>query len=265
MGVNGAMYIGVSGLSTFATAIEAVSDNVANVGTNGFKSSSPLFADMVSGYYSTTSSSIQREGSGSGVLSVASDFSEGTIKNTGTWSDVAINGAGFFNVVNSTGQTFYTRDGSFNVDKNGYLVNPRGFQVLDTSGAPLQIEADPTTPAYASYHVDASGQVWGNPVGGGAPVTIGAPIMISTFANPNGLIRQGDNLLLQGPDAGAHVDGAASSGPRGSLIAFAVEGSNVDLASQMVDMIVYQANYNANSKSITTASNMLDTVLNIIR
>jgi flagellar hook protein FlgE len=272
MSLNGAMYIGVSGLNSFATALEVVSDNIANVATNGFKGSTPRFADMVAGFYSTTGSSIEREGAGSAVQSVSTGFSMGAIRNTDNWCDLAINGNGFFNVRNPPGsaasQTFYTRDGGFHMDAKGNLVNGLGYSVLDDAGQPIQIEdftaTPPADPIYASYYVDNDGKIWGNPVGGGAPVTI-KTLGLSTFPNPDGLIRNGDNLFSLGPDSGAPADGTANDGPRGSIIDFAIEGSNVDLASEMVDMIIYQADYNANSKSITTGANMLETVVNMIR
>jgi flagellar hook protein FlgE len=265
MSINGAMNISVSGLTSFATALEVVSDNLANVDTNGFKSANSRFADMVAGYYPMSAANTQREGSGAGVIEIANDFSSGPIKNTGTWSDMAIVGNGFFNLENASGESLYSRDGSFHVDQTGHLVNAMGYQVIGNDGAAIQIEADPTNPVYSNYYADASGQIYGNPVAGGDPVAIGSPLRISTFPNPDGLIRRGQNMYSEGFESGAPANGVANSGPRGSVMDFAVEGSNVDLASEMVDMIRYQADYNANSKAVLTANNMIETVVNLVR
>lgn len=266
MGVSNSLYIGVTGLNSFGTAMSVVGDNVANANTTAFKSSTVRFGDMVSSYYGTMSNELEREGAGSGILGIDTNFAQGPTVTTSSWSDLAIQGNGFFNVQDPvSGKIFYTRDGNFHVDKQGYLVNNQGLQVLDSGGAPIQVEPNPATPLYSSYSVDSFGQISGTPVAGGDPVPIGAPIRITTFPNQGGLVRNGANLYSVSSESGAAVDGSANVGPCGPLIDYALEGSNVDLAKEMVNMIIYQADYNANSKTITTSSNMLETVVNMVR
>ena len=265
MSVHSAMSISVSGLNAYATALEVVSDNIANTGTTGYKAETTSFADMVAGYYSTGTSATEREGSGASVIDVSKDFSSGSINTTGTWSDMALVGNGFFNVKDSSGATSYTRDGSFSMDSSGYLVNAEGYQVLGSDGNAIQVETDPSNPKYSNYYANSSGQIYGNPVDGGDAVAIGSPLRVTTFANPNGLVRSGQNMYTQGYDSGTAVNGTAGDGIRGTVSDYSLEGSNVDLASEMVKMISYQADYNANSKSITTANNMIETVLNLVQ
>ena len=268
MSVSSAMYIGVSGLESFSTALGVVSDNISNANSTGFKANDVNFGDMVSSFYATLTRDTDREGSGSAVEGISTDFSTGPMKSDSTWSHLAINGKGFFNVLTPTGETLYTRDGTFHMDMNGYMVNLNGYQVLGSDGNPIQLEANPSTPLYGSYSVDTVGQVWGTPIAGGNPVAIpsnAVQLRVTTFPNQNGLTRQGGNLYALGPDAGAAVDGTAGNGICGNILNQTLEGSNVDIASEMVNLIIFQADYNANSKSITTAASMIDTAVNLVR
>lgn len=266
MSLNSSLYIGTSGLRSYATGLTVVSDNIANSGTTAFKANQARFADLVSTYYITQGSETDRQGSGSTVLSVSTDFSQGSTVNTSDWADMAVNGNGFFNVKLPSGTTtYYTRDGDFHMDSDGYLVNSEGYQVIGSDGNPIQVEADPSNPVYSSYTVDSTGQIYGTPVAGGSAVAIGVPVRITTFANQDGLIRTGENLYIAGPEAGAATDGTAGDGLCGTIVECALEGSNVDLANEMVNMITYQASYNANAKVITTASDLIDTTVNLVR
>lgn len=266
MSLNSSLYVGSSGLRSFATGLTVVADNIANSGTTGFKANQARFADLVSTYYITQGEETDRQGSGSTVLSVSTDFAQGSSINTTEWSDMLINGSGFFNVQQPGSDiTYYTRDGGFHVDSSGYLVNSEGYQVLGTDGNAVQVETDPSNPVYSSYSVDSNGQIYGTPAAGGDSVAIGSPLRISTFPNQDGLIRCGQNLYTPGPEAGTAVDGQANTGICGAIVGSAIEGSNVDLASEMVNMIAYQASYNANSKIITTANSLLDTTVNMVR
>lgn len=286
MSVNATLYTGASGLKSFAEAMSIVSDNVANSNTTGYKANKALFGDLVSGYLSTQSSDLDREGSGSALLGISTNFGQGMFVSTDTWSNLALNGEGFFNVqmVDSTGNpvasapTCYTRDGSFHVDKNGFLVNSQGYAVLggmgtfehgagDPGGNPIKIEADPANPVYTNYSITDDGRIFGMPVDPTAipdPVQIGT-LRISKFTNQQGLVRQGSNLYLTGPESGAAINGMGNSGGNGALMDNNIEASNVDLASEMVNMIIYQADYNANSKSVTAGNTMLETVINMVR
>lgn len=265
MGLSNSMYNGVSGLNTFSTALSIVSDNIANANSTGYKSNSGLFGDLVSGLMTTQSVDTESQGAGSDVVGIATDFSTGPTMQTGTWSNVMIQGNGFFSVQDANGAVSYTRDGSFRMDANGYLSNMEGNQVLGSDGNPIQIEADPTAPAYTSYNVEkGTGNIYGTLPGGTSTVLIGT-LRVSTFPNQEGLIRSGNNLYYPGASAGAPIDSTGGVGQAGDIVAGAIEGSNVDLGKEMVNMIIYQSDFTANSKSIETANNMLQTLVNIVR
>ena len=265
MGLSNAMFNGVSGLNTFSTALSIVSDNISNANSTGYKSNSGLFGDLVSGYMATQSVDTESQGAGSDLLGVATDFSTGPTLQTGTWSNAMIQGNGFFSVKDANGVTSYTRDGSFRMDANGFLTNMQGDQVLGSDGNPIQIEANPATPVYTSYNIqEGTGNIYGTLPGGTSTVLIGT-LRVSTFPNQEGLIRKGNNLFTLGASAGAPIDSTGGVGQAGTIVSGAIEGSNVDLGKEMVNMIIDQSDYSANSKTITTADEMLQTVTNIIR
>lgn len=269
MGSSSSMYIGVTGLNSFSLALSVVADNVANANTTGFKANSVRFGDMVSSFYSTQSADTDRAGSGSAILGIATDYSAGPMLSTNEWSDVAINGEGFFTVRTPSGQVLYTRDGSFHLDNEGYLVNFQGYNVLDSEGSEIIRVEDLSggqQRQFSNYSIDADGRLWGtDDTGAVVQLADGNQIGITTFPNPDGLIRQGANLYSAGPQAGTSQIGVPNQEGRGFLLDLTLENSNVDLAMEMVNMIIYQADYNANSKTILTASEMMETVTNLIR
>jgi len=260
MGAN-MMYTAISGLNTFSDALSVVSDNIANANTTGWKSNTVDFGDLVSGLMPTDSINTTAQGVGSQILGVTSDFTTGNEVQTGSWSDLMIQGNGFFAVQDTSGAIYYTRDGSFQLGADGYLDDEHGNHVLDSQGKPIQIEQNPSAPVYSSYNIDKFGNVTGTDANG--TVTIDQ-LGITTFPNPNGLIRDGENMYTPGTSAGPAVVGTAGAGQAGQIISGALEGSNVDLTQQMVNLITYQADYQANSKSITTGSNLLQTVVGLI-
>lgn len=259
-GIGTALYNGVNGLRCFSTAVSVVSDNIANANTIGFKANSIRFCDFVAGYYSTVSSFNDREGSGARPLAVLTNFSQGPIINTSNWSDLAINGKGFFAVQDSSGNRFYTRDGGFYLDKEGNLVNYLGMSLLGQNEEPIKI-GNPEN--YIDFVITSDGKVYGITKDGTKEEK--ATISLYDFKDPNGLIRVGGNLWRVGPNAGDPIEKQPGQDGMGTIMNFAVEGSNVDLSEELVNMIIYQADFNANSKVITTSSDMLNTAVNLVR
>ena len=257
------MYTAVSGLNSFQSALSTVSDDIANANTTSYKSNTALFGDLVSGYLSSSYVDTKAQGAGSTVLGTETDFGVGNSIQTGNWSDIMLQGGGYFNAKDASGGLYYTRDGAFRLDATGYLTDAHGYQVIGSDGNPIQLESDPTVPTHSSYSIDKFGAVTGNLIAGGTE-TLGT-LKITTFPNQDGLIRMGQNLYTPGPSAGAAVDGTAGVGQAGQVVSGALEGSNVDLGQQMVNMIIYQSDYQANSKSIQTADTCLQTVVNLIR
>jgi len=269
MGIGTAMYNALTGLDCFSTAISVVSDNVANSGTTAFKSNKARFGDLVNTYYALQSNQAQGEGSGACVMGIQTDFAQGVPIETSSWSDLAIGGEGFFIVEDPTsGTTYYTRDGSFHLDENNNLVNQLGYVVQGYAGGAGALTevtlADPPGGAYyVSMYVETDGTLHTLDSTGATdtPFLIG----LSAFSNKNGLTRQGKNLYTAGPDHGTQYYNIDTPGMFGQVMDNTLESSNVDIAKEMVDMILYQAGYNANSKVITTASDMVATTINMIR
>ncbi len=271
------MFNALSGLNTFSTAISVVSDNIANANTTGWKSNTVDFGDLVSGLIPTREVNTTAQGTGSTVLGVNSDFGNGSEIQTGNWSNLMIQGNGFFEVQDNSGTTpvdYYTRDGSFQVyakppSTTTYLTDMNGNQVQGqypvvsggtTTWTDGSIPIDTTM--YSNFTIDKFGNINASDSSNNS-VTIGK-IKVSTFPNPNGLIRDGENMYTPGASAGTATPAAPGVGGAGTLVSGALEGSNVDLTAQMVDLITYQADYQANSKSIETANTLLQTMVNMM-
>jgi flagellar hook protein FlgE len=257
------MYTAVSGLNSFQNALTIVSDDVANANTTAYKSNTALFGDLVSGYMSTSYVDTKAQGAGSTLLGTETNFGVGNAMQTGNWSDVMLQGGGYFNVKDTSGGLYYTRDGAFRIDANGFLTDQHGYQVIGSDGNPITMETDPKNPTHSSYSIDKFGVVNGALMAGGSQVL--GTLKVTNFPNQDGLIRMGQNLYTPGPTAGPAVDGTANVGQSGQLVSGALEGSNVDIGTQMVNMIIYQADYQANSKAIQSADTCLQTVVNLIR
>ena len=296
MSITSAMFTGVSGLLANAEGINVIGNNLSNVNTVGFKSGRMLFSDMLSVNIGNSS----QIGRGTQIQKVDNVFGQGSFETTELVSDLAIQGNSFFalgppngNVNIATQNTsFLSRAGAFRVDGNRFLVNPDGYQVLDTNGDPIQFPDSGTTPPTAGdfakiTKIDSNGAISyvdkaGNPffynttnVAGTAAFTAGTNRVIAVInpPNPGGLDKVGGTLFSAGPNSG--VLAAAFSNAVGSpniangtserLYSNSLEQSNVDMAGQFVKMILTQRAYSANSKTITTADEMTQEVLNLKR
>lgn len=267
MGISSSLYNGLTGINSYSTGISVVSDNVANANSTGFKANDIRFGDLILGEYSFGTNDKESEGAGSSVLGIVTDFSQGTLLDTSNWSDLAISGKGFF-IVNDGSQDFYTRDGTFHIGIEGtgeeaqyFLVNQQGYKVQGIDGD-IEI-ANPDT--YAKFYVNMKGEIIAVD-GEGEEETLGQ-IKLAGFTNENGLVRNGGNLYSKGPESGGpfYSDNEEKAAYFGKIIDSCVESSNVDLAAEMINLIVYQAGYNANSKTITTSSELINTSINMIR
>ncbi|MGA2026360.1 MAG: flagellar hook basal-body protein [Syntrophobacteraceae bacterium] len=249
MSASNSLYTALAGLNTFNTAISVASNDIANANTTGFKSSSVDFGQLVSGLTAST------------TTCSGTDFTAGTAIQTGIWSDLMIQGNGFFAVENPTSSLVsYTQDGSFQLNSTGFLVDANGNEVLDDKGKAIQV----ATPGdYTSFAVDQFGNLTGTN-SSGTPTPLGV-IGITTFANQNGLISTGQNDFIPGANVGTTTTQAAGSGNAGTIASGSLEGSNVDLTQEMVNLIDYQNDYQACSKAITADSGNLQAAVNLIR
>jgi flagellar basal-body rod protein FlgG len=239
--------------------MDVISNNLANVSTNGFKGSRAVFEDLLyqtirqPGANSTQQtqlpSGIQL---GTGVQQVATErlYTQGNLQQTGNSTDLAINGAGFFQVQMPDGTTSYTRDGSLQTNAQGQLVTSSGYPVIPAITVPINA---------TSLTIGSDGTVSITVAGQTATQQIGT-MQLATFINPTGLDAQGQNLFAQTTSSGAPNVTQPGVNGAGSLNQGYVEASNVNVVQELVNMIQTQRAYEINSKAVTTSDQMLQTL-----
>ena len=253
------LWIAKTGMETQQTAMDVISNNLANVSTSGFKRARPVFEDLL---YQTVrqpgaQSSQQTElpsglQLGTGVKTVATErmFDQGNLQQTNNPLDVAVNGSGFFQVLMPDGTTGYTRDGSFQTNNQGQLVTASGYPVQPAI----------TIPANAlSITIGADGTVSVTQPGSTSTTQVGT-LQLATFINNAGLQSLGDNLYSETAASGNAATNTPGSNGTGTLQQGYVETSNVNVVEEMVNMIQTQRTYELNSKAITTSDQMLQTL-----
>jgi flagellar basal-body rod protein FlgG len=239
--------------------MDTISNNLANVSTNGFKGSRAVFEDLLyqtirqPGANSTQQtelpSGIQL---GTGVQQVATErlYTQGNLQQTGNSKDVAINGQGFFQVQMPDGTTAYTRDGSFQTNAQGQLVTSSGYQVLPAITIPQNA---------TSLTIGSDGVVSVSTAGSTATTQIGS-LQVATFINPTGLDAKGENLFQETTSSGTPNVATPGLNGAGTLNQGYVEASNVNVVQELVNMIQTQRAYEINSKAVTTSDQMLQTL-----
>jgi flagellar basal-body rod protein FlgG len=245
------------------TNVEVISNNIANMSTTGFKRRRAEFQDLIYqnlrrvGSDSSDSGSIVPAGAqvGLGVKTAAiyRINEQGNLQQTSNTLDMAIQGAGYFQVTLPSGDTAYTRDGTFGLASDGTLVTADGYTVQPG----LQIPANAT-----GVTVNQSGQVQVTIQGQTAPTTVGQ-VQLATFPNEAGLDAQGNNLFLQTAASGQPVTGNPATAGVGSVMQGFIETSNVNVVTEITNLITAQRAYEMNSRVITTSNDMLGTLTNL--
>lgn len=250
------LWISKTGLDAQQTQLDVIANNLANVGTTGFKRARAAFEDLL---YQTVrqagaNSSQQTQlptglQVGTGVRAVATPrvFTQGNLQQTGNQFDLAINGQGFFQIQLPDGTTAYTRDGSFHVDANGALVTSSGFALSPPITVP---------PNAQSVTIGQDGTVTVTLPGQAAPQNIGS-IQLASFQNPAGLESRGQNLFVETAASGAAAPNTPGTNGLGLLQQGYLETSNVNVVEELVSMIQTQRAYEINSKAIQTSDQML--------
>ncbi len=250
------LWIAKTGLDAQQTQLDAISHNLANVATNGFKRAHAQFEDLLYqnirqvGGMSTAQTQLPTGLQlGTGVRPVATSriFTQGNLQESGNQMDMAISGKGFFPLLLPDGNTGYTRDGSFRVDATGQVVNPNGYPLTPPIVVPLDAQ---------SVTVGKDGVVSAQVVGNPAPVLLGQ-VQLATFVNDAGLDPQGQNLFAETAASGVATIGNPSIDGTGSINQGYVETSNVNVVEELVAMIQTQRAYEINSKAISTSDEML--------
>ncbi|MDZ4786474.1 MAG: flagellar basal-body rod protein FlgG [bacterium] len=258
------LFTAATGMQAQELSINVIANNMANVNTTGFKQSVAEFQDLM---YQTlvepgsstsentkTPSGIQV---GLGVKPTATKkvFTQGDLSSTGNQLDIAIEGEGFFEIQQPDGTSAYSRAGAFQLDENGQMVTPDGF-ILQPS---ITIPSDSL-----SVSIGQDGVVSVLQPGSATPSEVGN-IQLTRFQNPAGLKSTGKNLYVETLSSGSPTQGTAGESGYGRLNQGFLESSNVSVVEQVVRMIQAQKAYEASSKGITSAEEMISQALNLKR
>lgn len=251
-----ALWAAKTGLDAQQTQMTVTANNLANVATNGFKKSRAVFDDLLyqnatqvgaATSQTTLSPTGLQLGTGVRVVSTERNYTQGSLDNTGNSLDMAIQGRGFFQVLQPDGTMAYTRDGSFQLNAQGQLVNSTGY--------PLQPAITIPTGAQ-SVTIGADGVVSVLVPGNSTPTTVGT-IQLADFINPAGLQTVGGNLAVESAASGSPTTGNPGLNGLGTVVQGSVEASNVNVVEEMVNMIETQRAYEMNSKAVQTTDQML--------
>jgi flagellar basal-body rod protein FlgG len=259
--MNSALWAAKTGLDAQQTRMTVVSNNLANVNTNGFKKGRAVFEDLLYQNVRQVGASTSQDtvlptglslGTGVRVVATEKNYTQGSLTQTGNALDVAINGRGFFQVLLPDGSFGYTRDGSFKVTAEGELVTSSGYKVQPGITVPS---------GSLSVTIGNDGIVSVLAQGASAPTQVGT-LQLTDFVNPAGLQPRGENLLSESAASGPAQSSTPGLNGLGSVQQGSLEASNVNVVEELVNMIETQRAYEMNSKAISTTDQMLQYVSN---
>jgi flagellar hook protein FlgE len=275
------MYAAISGLDVHQTMLDVTSNNLANVDTIGYKAQRTTFVDQLSQQLRSSAApttvtgyggnNAMQVGLGAQLGSIDNLMGEGSMQSTGNTLDLAIQGDGFFQVGSGDPSTTppsmpsqfsYTRAGNFTLNSQGYLTTQNGQYVMGQSasgaGSQSSLNYIQIEPGSTSVAISQTGQVtWTKPDG-----TQGsAYVSIASFPNEAGLERSGGSMWQQSSSSGTPTVGTPGYGNLGSTVSGELEQSNVDLATEFTNMITAERGFQANSRVISTADQMLQTIV----
>ncbi|ARN21261.1 flagellar basal-body rod protein FlgG [Piscinibacter gummiphilus] len=262
--MNPALWISKTGVQAQDAKLQAIANNLANVNTTGFKRDRVMFEDLF--YQVNEQPGAQRDdntvsptgvqlGNGTRLVGTQKVFSTGNVQTTSQPLDVAIVGSGFLQVQRPNGDTAYTRAGALDVNAQGRLVTAQG----------LSIVPEITIPANAISVTIGENGVVSVKTAGNTELTEVGQLTLASFMNPPGLLAVGDNLYLETAASGAPTEGNPGEGPLGKLKQGALEGSNVQVVEEMVDMIAAQRTYEMNTKVLSAADSMMQYLSQAVR
>jgi flagellar basal-body rod protein FlgG len=255
------------GMSAQQKSVDNIANNLANVGTTGFKRSTIAFQDLfyeriASSKHGAAGNRISNDspeleiGHGSRPVATIRNFMQGPISETGNALDLAINGSGFFQVEMPDGTIAYSRDGNFTRDATGLLVNNSGLPLADQ----IEIPADAT-----AIEISQDGVVKARIAGDSSTEVELGQIEIAKFVNTSGLEALGGNLYAETESSGVPFFGLPGTDGFGSIEQGYLEQSNVDVVNEMVRLIEAQRAYETNSKMVQTAEDMMSVTNSIKR
>ena len=256
------LWIAKTGMEAQQNQLDAISHNLANASTNGYKRSHAVFEDLMyqnlrqAGANSTDQTTLPtglQLGLGTRAVAISRSFAQGNLQASSNTLDVAVSGQGFFSVTMPDGTTGYTRDGSFQVNAQGQLVTNNGYQVQPG----ITIPANATAVAIGN-----DGTVTATLPTQAQPQTVGK-IALTSCINPAGLDPKGQNIYAETAASGTPNGGTAGQNGLGIIQQGFVETSNVNVVEELVGMIQTQRAYELNSKAIKTADEMLQNLSQI--
>jgi flagellar basal-body rod protein FlgG len=256
------LYIAQSGLDAQQFNVDVISNNLANVSTNGFKRQRPVFEDLL--YQTLRQPGAQSSqltqyptglqlGTGVALVATARIFTQGNLQQVGGSLNLAIEGRGFFQILLPNGNTAYTRDGGFQLDSQGQIVNALGFTLQPT----ITIPADALT-----VTIGGDGTVTVTQPGNATPTQIGN-IQLADFINAGGLQAIGNNLYLETASSGPPTTGDPGINGLGVLNQGFLEASNVSVTEELVDLITAQRAFEINSRAVQVSDEMLQRLANL--
>jgi len=260
------LWTAATGMNGQQTNIDTIANNLSNVNTTGFKKQRAEFEDLLYQTIKTAGTPATEDtitpvgvqmGHGVKVATTLRMFDQGSLQNTGNISDLAVQGEGFFRVLQYDGTYAYTRDGAFKIDSERQLVTSGGLKVLPEITFPEGYRQE-------TLSISQDGRVTVKVGDLDDPVDVGQ-LELYRFHNPAGLSATGDNLFKQTPASGNSIAGRPGFEGFGKTIHKFLEMSNVSTVAEMVNMIVAQRAYEFNSKAIQTSDNMLQTAASLKR
>src|SRR5580658_8767933 len=260
-----ALHTAATGMAAQELSVQVISNNIANMSTTGYKKQTAEFQDLIYEHVRRVGAQASDQGTilpvgidiGGGVKTVGTprSMTQGTLSQTGNDLDLAISGEGFFKILMPDGTFQHTRDGTFQMDNTGRIVTAQGNPVQPTI----------TVPQNASgLTVNSQGQVSVTPAGSTTSTIIGQ-ISLTRFVNKGGLLPVGNNNFTDTPSSGTPQDGTATLEGYGNISQGSLEQANVDVVSEMSDLIAAQRAYEMNAKVITAADQMLQSTTALFR
>jgi len=253
------LHTSAAGMVAQQQDIDVISNNIANINTTAFKQDRSEFQDLMYQSLNFTAGATSGNtnnptgidtGLGVRIAGIQKNFLQGSLLQTGNTYDLAIQGNGFFQITTPNGETAYTRNGSFKLNSDGSLVNGLGYLTEPEIVVPDNL---------INISIAQDGTVSGVDPSTGEQQILGQ-ITLVNFINPSGLAPQGDSLYLATETSGDPIDGVPGLNGIGTIRQGMLEGSNVQLVTEMVNLITAQRGYEASSKAITTTDTMLQTV-----
>jgi flagellar basal-body rod protein FlgG len=261
------LYTAATGMTSLETKLDVIANNLANIETTAFKRDRANFEDLfyrheklpgdqdTAGQYTAVGVHV---GLGSRVSSVQSNFAQGAFQQTGKQLDVTIEGRGFYQVQDPSGETYYTRAGNFSRNRDGNLVLGSA-NMGRLVQPPISIPEDTT-----EVSISAEGIVYVRQPGS-QNLTQAGRFELATFVNPEGLLKRGENLYSQTDSSGPPTLGNPGQDGMGLLRQGALEASNVEPVQELIDLITTQRSFELNSQAIKVGDELMQTVANLRR